>query len=84
MKTLALIATGLMIAPAPARADQPGQDWISIGQAERVLHREGYRLIEIEPEDDHWEGEATRHGRTWDFRMSPKTGRIIAMEPDTD
>lgn len=61
---------------------EPGPDWISIGRVEAILAHEGYRLIEIEAKDDAWEGEATRHGRTWDFTMNPKSGRIITTEAD--
>lgn len=84
MMSLALIAAVLMIIPVPAFANDPGPDWVSIGGVERLLKKEGYRLIEIEPKDDHWEAEATRHGQTWDFKISPRTGRIISIEPDTD
>ena len=80
----ALIAAAMLSLPAAALADEPGQDWISIGDVERLLQKEGYRLIEIEPKDDHWEAEATAHGRTWDIKLSPRTGRVIAIEPDTD
>lgn len=79
-----MIAPVLMINPVPAFASEPGRDWISIGRVERLLQKEGYRLIEIEPKDDHWEAEATRHGQIWDFKISPKTGRIISIEPDSD
>lgn len=84
MKILALIVTALAMIPIPAFADEPGRGWISIGKVERLLKTEGYRLIEIEAKNDHWEAEATRHGRTWDFKLSPKTGRIVSIEPDTD
>lgn len=84
MKTPILVTIALALVPVPAFADEPGKDWISIGRVERLLQKEGYRLIEIESKDDHWEAEATRHGRTWDFKLNPKTGRIISIELDTD
>lgn len=84
MKIAAVLTAALLLAPVPAFADGPGRDWISIGRVERLLQRQGYRLIEIEASDDHWEGEATRNGRTWDFKLNPRTGRVVSMEPDTD
>ena len=49
-----------------------------------MLEAKGYRVIKIETDDGHWEGEAVRRGAKFDFHGDPHSGRITKLERDRD
>ncbi len=76
--TALLAALGLTLgAAAPALADQPGRDWMPMDLVFKSLAQAGYADIrELEADDGHWEGKATRDGRLVKFHADAKTGAI--------
>jgi hypothetical protein len=85
MKNLiGVTAASLLLAgltAAPALADQPGADWISIEQVKSKLMAAGYSSIsEIEADDGHWEGEGMKNGQKHEFHVDPHTGAITKDE----
>ena len=83
MLKLASFALAL-VGTSPALADVPGRDWISSAQVSQTLAKMGYQVRQIEADDGHWEGEATKNGRNYDFHVDPRTGRVTKMELDND
>lgn len=80
---LPLVALLALSGQAPARADQPGADWMPAEQVKQKLASEGYSAItEFEADDGHWEGEGTKNGRKMQFHADPKTGAILSEKPD--
>ena len=70
-------------AASPARADQPGPDWISRERVAEILRNAGYGpIISLEADDGHWEGKTTRDGQRIEFHVDPHTGAITKAEPD--
>lgn len=78
---IALLAAFALPA-APALADRPGPNWISSQRASNILRQRGYRVTKIEADDGHWEGEAYRNGRKYEFHVAPRSGRITKLERD--
>jgi hypothetical protein len=59
MEKIAGAVAALVLAAAPALADRPGTDWISMDEAKSKLVAAGYTSVtKIEADDGHWEGEA--------------------------
>ena len=77
-------ALAAVLTAAPALADQPGRGWISMDRVTHMLAKRGYTVTKIEADDGHWEGEAVRQGRSYDFHVDPHSGRITKMERDRD
>lgn len=68
---------------APALADQPGADWISVEQAKSKLMEAGYSSVtKIEADDGHWEGKGMKNGQMREFHVNPHTGAITKDEVD--
>lgn len=85
MRHLALYASAAaLLGAAPALADVPGRNWISTAKVTHMLARRGYRVTKIEADDGHWEGEATRRGRNYEFHVDPHSGRVTKLERDRD
>jgi hypothetical protein len=84
MKYIAVAALLGAIVPGAAHADQPDRNWISSSRVIHMLEAKGYRVIKIEADDGHWEGEAVRRGATFDFHVDPHSGRITKLERDRD
>jgi hypothetical protein len=85
MLRLAPIAAIAVLAIAvPAQADRPGRNWISSAKVTKILAERGYRVIKIEADDGHWEGEALRHRHKYDFHVDPHSGHITKLERDRD
>lgn len=82
MTMAAALAAAVMT--TPALADQPGRGWISMDKVMHMLAKRGYTVTKIEADDGHWEGEATRQGRHYEFHVDPHSGRITKMERDRD
>lgn len=78
---IALLAT-MALPAAPALADRPGKNWISSQRASNILRQRGYRVTKIEADDGHWEGEARRGGRNYEFHVDPRSGRVTKLERD--
>ncbi|VVT25160.1 conserved exported hypothetical protein [Sphingomonas sp. EC-HK361] len=83
-KPLMIAAAITLCLPVAANADVPGRGWMSSAKVSRTLAKQGYRVIKIEADDGHWEGEATRGGRKYDFHVDPHSGRVTKMERDRD
>lgn len=77
VSALALFAT-------PATADRPGRNWIGSGKVRQILAKRGYHMTKVEADDGHWEGEATRRGRNYEFHVDPHTGAVTKLERDRD
>ncbi|RAI55389.1 PepSY domain-containing protein [Roseicella frigidaeris] len=78
----ALLAGAIALA-GPARADQPGADWISRERVAEILKQAGYGpILSMEADDGHWEGKTTRDGKPIEFHVDPHTGKITKAEPD--
>ena len=73
-----------LVGTSPALADVPGREWISSAQVSQALAKMGYQVRQIEADDGHWEGEATKGGRNYDFHVDSRTGRVTKMELDND
>lgn len=85
MRTLTcIISAAALIVPAAASADRPGRNWIARDKVVQILAKRGYRVTKIEADDGHWEGEARRRGREYDFHVDPHTGRVTKLERDRD
>lgn len=86
MKVSVGIAVTLLLAgvtAAPAQADQPGADWISLSQAVSKLMESGYSSVtKIEADDGHWEGEGMKNGQKYEFHVDPHTGAITKDKVD--
>jgi hypothetical protein len=86
MKKLAFVAAALLLAApaaAPAVADQPGADWISVDQVRTKLTAAGYSdITEIKADDGYWEGEGMKNGKKHEFHVDPHTGAITKDEVD--
>ena len=79
--TAALLLAGVIA--APALADQPGADWISVDQAKSKLMAAGYSSVsKIEADDGHWEGEGMKNGQKHEFHVDPHSGAITKDELD--
>ncbi|TAL78406.1 MAG: PepSY domain-containing protein [Beijerinckiaceae bacterium] len=82
ISTLA-IAFALVGGATAAMADTPGPDWMPVEAVTQQLRDAGYtRIIQIEADDGHWEGEGIKDGRKMEFRVDPRSGMIIYEEPD--
>lgn len=68
----------LIFLSTPALADVPGRDWIPQRKVAALLKARGYIMTKIEADDGHWEGEATRRGRKYEFHVNPHSGRITS------
>ena len=84
MKYIAVAALLGALVSGTAHADQPGRNWISSTRVIHMLEAKGYRVIKIEADDGHWEGEAVRRGAKFDFHVDPHSGRITKLERDRD
>jgi hypothetical protein len=73
----------LLASLAPAFADQPGADWLTIEQVTQRLKEAGYTQVnELEADDGHWEGEGMKDGQMIDFHVDPHTGEFTKEEVD--
>lgn len=73
-----------LVSPTAAFADRPGRNWMAREKVVRILARKGYRVTKIEADDGHWEGEARRAGRAYEFHVDPRSGRVTKLERDRD
>ncbi|OCK58753.1 PepSY domain-containing protein [Bradyrhizobium sp. LMTR 3] len=77
--TAALSASSLN----PAKADQPGPDWMPAEQVKQKVLQSGYtEVTKLEADDDQWEGEGIKNGQKMDFHADPKTGVITSEKVD--
>ena len=84
MRKLLFLSALLGLASASAAsADVPGRNWISTAKVTRILAARGYKIIKIEADDGHWEGEARRGRIKYDFHVDPHSGRITKLERDS-
>lgn len=82
---IALAAAFSLATAGAAFADQPGADWIGMDQASQKLKEAGYsHIAEMEADDGFWEGEGTKNGQRFEFRLDPKTGAVVSEHPDND
>ena len=84
MKLSAMLAVAVLSLGSPALADMPGRDWISSAKASKILAKRGYKVMKIEADDGHWEGEAMRRGMKYEFHVDPHSGAVTKMERDKD
>jgi len=84
LTSFALALAIALFGTSPALADVPGRDWISSAKVSQTLAKMGYQVRQIEADDGHWEGEAAKNGRNYDFHVDPRTGRVTKMELDND
>lgn len=87
MKTLAQVATlAVFVSIAalhPARADQPGADWMPMEQVKQKVLASGYtQVTKIKADDGRWEGEGIKNGQKMDFHADPRTGQITHEKLD--
>ncbi|KHL26898.1 hypothetical protein PK98_09560 [Croceibacterium mercuriale] len=80
----AALVSGGLATTMPARADTPGRNWMQVEQVTRAIAAQGYRVIEIEADDGHWEGEMVKDAVRYDFHADPRTGRLTKIERDQD
>jgi hypothetical protein len=67
----------------PAKADQPGPDWMPAQQVIEQVLKSGYtQVTKLEADDGRWEGEGIKNGQKMDFHADPKTGVITSEELD--
>lgn len=85
---LILLASAALCVPAIAFAAINVGDKAGVTDAEirGSLEAAGYKIDEIEREDDEIEVTATLNGRTVEIEIAPKTGEIqeIELEDDND
>jgi hypothetical protein len=75
-----VLSAGLI---SPARADQPGPDWMSAQQVIEKVLQSGYtQVTQLEADDGRWEGEGIKNGQKMDFHADPKTGAITFEKLD--
>jgi Peptidase propeptide and YPEB domain len=88
MNNLALIALAAAIsfsALHPARADQPGPDWMPAQQVIEQVLKSGYAQVsKPEADDGRWEGEGIKNGKKMEFHADPKTGAITSEKLDDE
>lgn len=83
MRHLALTAFAITtIIATPAFADQPGRGWISAPRVTNMLAKRGYKVTKIEADDGHWEGNAMRGARKYEFHVDPHNGKVTKLERD--
>ncbi|WP_327437756.1 PepSY domain-containing protein [Pseudomonas donghuensis] len=87
MKPMTTMFAGLALlgamAATPVWAQQPGDDWkVDQTEAEATLKAAGYtRIIKIEAEEDHWEGEGIKQdGMKYEFNVDANSGKITKDE----
>lgn len=69
----------------PAKAVQPGPDWMPAQQVTEQILKSGYtQVTKIEADDGRWEGEGIKNGKKMDFHADPKTGVITFEKLDDD
>lgn len=82
MKPLLLILSLLIAAPTVALADKPGADWLTHSQVTEKLLAQGFtRVIKLEADDGHWEGDAVKDGKTYEVHVDPHSGALTKSEP---
>jgi hypothetical protein len=82
MKPLLLILSLLIAAPTVALADKPGADWLTHAQVTEKLLAQGFtRVIKLEADDGHWEGDAVKDGKTYEVHVDPHSGALTKSEP---
>jgi hypothetical protein len=82
MKRLLLILSLTLAATGAASADTPGKDWLTQAQVTEKLLGQGYsRVIKLEADDGHWEGDAVKSGKTYEIHVDPHSGAITKSEP---
>jgi Peptidase propeptide and YPEB domain len=64
----------------PAKAGQPGPDWMPAQQVIEQALKSGYTQVsELEADDGRWEGEGIKNGKKMEFHADPRTG-VITFE----
>ncbi len=83
MRKIVLAAFALAtLSAAPALADEPGRGWISAARVTGMLAKRGYKVTKIDADDGHWEGEAMRGPRKYEFHVDPHNGAVTKLERD--
>lgn len=77
---LAIAAMLAASTSVPALADQPGRGWLTQPALSRAVSRQGYRVLKVEADDGHWEGEMSKAGRRYEFHADPRTGHLTKIE----
>ena len=82
MKTLLLVLSLTFAGQAAALADTPGKDWLTEAQVTEKLLAQGYtKVIKLEADDGHWEGDAVKDGRTFEIHVDPHSGALTKSKP---
>ena len=79
----ALIAAPIVAAPAFAQAQ--AQTWLSVSDVESRLTAQGFRVLEVERDDGHFEVQAYEsNGNCVELDVHRSTGEIIRTKRDDD
>ena len=80
ISTIAVVLVLSVAGANPAKADQPGPDWMPAQQVIEKVLQSGYtQVTELEADDGRWEGEGIKNGQKMEFHADPKTG-VITFE----
>jgi hypothetical protein len=64
-----------------ASADIPGKNWLTQVQVTKKLAGLGFkRVIKLEADDGHWEGDAMKGRRIYEIHVDPNSGALIKFE----
>ena len=77
MKHLLFALSLAVIFGTSAMADTPGKDWLTSAQVTEKLKSLGFtRVIKLEADDGHWEGDAIKDGKTFEIHVDPHSGEL--------
>jgi hypothetical protein len=78
-----MLVLSLIVASSSwALADTPGKDWLTADQVTQKLIEQGFsKVIKMEADDGHWEGDAVKGGKTYEVHVDPYSGALTKSEP---
>ena len=81
MKRLLFALSLAVIFGTSAMADTPGKDWLTSAQVTEKLKGLGFtRVIKLEADDGHWEGDAVKDGKIFEIHVDPHSGELTKSE----